>query len=386
MSLKQRAFEFHNRTNAVRRVTREAITTLHAAWNGPRWAYPLTIGLWALDVLLPTSADDAGLAIELPLSTELLQELRRLFPPQCVRHQPTLGALNIPGAFLLGLDGQVAGVVTNSGYYGGWGIYDIARVQAVLQSLWAPGTWMQVSLESSSSGFGQPKLEFAPVPRVEIVGEYLSALRGLAGSTTSFGVVGPTGSGKTAVLCDLLRNKRVLSLPGSIDPSVFRALLRLFTPDVVLLDDVPLKASAFDVPLARMLDIAANYQIQCIFTLMHDSLEPGDLAPGSLYWPGVRPGRIEKIVVLRPPDLADRRAILRHAGLGGEILETACAASEGLTGAYLCALARRVLGGEELTTAVAMVRRQAPSGLSPKPETPKPEMPEPPISLAHLGE
>ncbi len=68
----------------------------------------------------------------------------------------------------------------------------------------------------------------------------------------------------------------------------------------------------------------------------------GVVKPGTFYFPGMRPGRIDEIIFLPPPDKINRRKILlcymKPEYVTEEILEN----SRGLSGAYLKELATRI--------------------------------------------
>lgn len=82
-------------------------------------------------------------------------------------------------------------------------------------------------------------------------------------------------------------------------------------------------------------------------TLMVDDVTIEEMQkPGKLYWPGMRPGRIDEIILMPLPDAAKRAKVLSlylgKAGLPQTHLEAFVDATEGLSGAYLARFVDRL--------------------------------------------
>lgn len=182
-------------------------------------------------------------------------------------------------------------------------------------------------------------------------------------------VVGPTGAGKTALCRTVLGSARLLQVPGrGLGLAAIYELCEALRPEVLLVDDLVLSDHGLDEAFAAMVDRLQPMVSLLLVTMMKDELtaEQAD-RPGGLYWPGMRAGRIDRVVYLPPPGPADRRAILERLGVRGEALDALTALSEGLTGAYLEEAVRR-LGAEpapeRLGEVMRALRAQAPAAFS----------------------
>jgi hypothetical protein len=218
------------------------------------------------------------------------------------------------------------------------------------------------------------ELELAPLPpRGDLVGvdgldTIVANLSGLGAGRTIL-VRGPSGVGKSTFAQFLAERlvgsaSRFLQIPAAVMAGMgHRALGELASflrPDVLLIDDVPFEDNA--LKLLTRLELVRSPDLLVVLTQM---TEPGDIdpmpAPGALYHPGMRPGRIDEVITLLAPDREQRRVILQHY-LGAPPPEAAIDGTEGLTGAYLKELARRIRerGPFTLEKEIASLLAQAP--------------------------
>lgn len=181
-------------------------------------------------------------------------------------------------------------------------------------------------------------------------------------------IVGPTGAGKTSLARTALGNQRVLQMPcAAVNTDALVELAAVLQPGVVLLDDIVLNRSGLDQELAGMMDRLHGRVELVIATFMDDELTREQAwRPGGLYWPGMRAGRIDRVVFLSPPDLEERRKILEHYGVEGDVLGALAGLSQGLTGAFLRQLALLSVGRAvtEIPAIVRQLRAQAPAAFS----------------------
>jgi hypothetical protein len=192
-------------------------------------------------------------------------------------------------------------------------------------------------------------------------------------------VRGPSGAGKTTVARRLAARAigpgaRMLQIPseilGVLESSQLREVVSILQPDVLVIDDVVFDEDAPDL-LTRLEAVRSDRT----FVVLTQMTAPGEAEavpePGSLYRPGMRPGRIDEIVTVKAPDEEGRRAILMHY-LASEPPTLAVTATAGLTGAYLKELARRIRarGTEHLEEEIAALLAQAPVRRDPRPGRP----------------
>lgn len=164
-------------------------------------------------------------------------------------------------------------------------------------------------------------------------------------------LIGPSGAGKTmtalATAAELESAGRTLRLQGealkSLRAEDLEQVIDLLQPTCVLLDDIDVADTSH---LMHLLDHLAgsDRQVLVLATVMHE----GAVEDARL--PGLRPERVDVIVPFRTPTDDDRRAILVHYGLDEELAGRLAADEriQRLTGAYLRALADRLLAGMEL--------------------------------------
>jgi len=160
-------------------------------------------------------------------------------------------------------------------------------------------------------------------------------------------LVGPTGSGKTTLARRIVAQAGLKTLVRVSAPTLDQGrahgvlnALKLMGPDAVLVDDIPLRQGEVDHQLLELFEALEGLVPMVLGTLMVDDKAVTEMQrPGALYWPGMRPGRIDRVIFLPRPDADARREILRHYGeeiLGcGSRLTDVVQATGGLTGAYL---------------------------------------------------
>ncbi|MCP4806014.1 MAG: hypothetical protein GY913_34500 [Proteobacteria bacterium] len=236
----------------------------------------------------------------------------------------------------------------------------------LLGRLWTEHPGLAVEAQNTLAGVERLSLVplravTAPVgPAAEELREWL---RSPAEGTRVVLIVGPTGAGKTTMARTAIPNGRVLQIAASMGHQAALELTALLCPEVVLLDDLVL-GDGLDAGFAALLDRLHGHVPLVVATLMDDTLTAASAhKPGALYWPGMRAGRLDRVVFIAPPDADGRRAILAHHGLFDD---EAVRLSAGLTGAFLEELARRRLRepSRALAEVVTELRAQAPASFS----------------------
>jgi hypothetical protein len=249
-----------------------------------------------------------------------------------------------------------------------------AQLAAALRpTIWRASTELQVLARKDVYGCLED-IQLVPLPALDdlagptVLEDLVLRVGEARGSTVL--VRGPSGVGKSTVARRLAAramgpDAHVLQIPAEIldalEASELREVASILRPDVLVIDDVAFDDDAPD--LLTSLEVVRN---DATFVVLTQMTEPGEIedgapAPGSLYHPGMRPGRIDEIVTVRAPDEDGRRAILAHY-LGMDPPELAVTATTGLTGAYLKELARRVRarGTDRLGEEIAALLAQAP--------------------------
>lgn len=240
-------------------------------------------------------------------------------------------------------------------------------------------------------------LELVPMtPPGVYIGEpgvdwFVERLKRHGDETRSLLLVGPTGVGKSTlgrlIARNLLGGGRVLKISSKAltmceAPDVIDLVVTL-RPDVLLLDDV----SMIDVDrhgpgsqqqMLELLEALHGKAKLLVATLMSDSriladqVEPRD---GANYYSGMRPGRIDEVVIVKRPSPRVREQILLHY-LGGAdamaalgvtkgVLADMVRRCDGLTGAYLGEVAHRVKvhGVKNYKSEIQSVKAAAPSAV-----------------------
>ena len=169
-------------------------------------------------------------------------------------------------------------------------------------------------------------------------------------------LVGATGSGKST-FARLLADKkgRILKINGTsllnLSGSFIEELLKIMKPDVLLLDDLQIFLKMKSEEEAGILEVIekANENtklvVGTIMTGPEKVLDIRNLAPGSLYFSGLRPGRFNKVIGLDLPGFEVRRKIIQSylkKPVTEEILDLLARESENLSRAYLKQLATEI--------------------------------------------
>lgn len=169
---------------------------------------------------------------------------------------------------------------------------------------------------------------------------------------------GPTGVGKSFLARYMARkvwgeDVKMLQITSdalpSLSPQGIEAVVHWFRPHVLILDDVPLEGNNVSTYLA-LYESLRQTGCTVITTLMTSATANPPTEAGSVYFPGMRPGRIDDVFTLSYPTLEERREILAHvyfklAGrlLPSDVLEEIAAATEYLSFAYLESFIERVV-------------------------------------------
>lgn len=240
----------------------------------------------------------------------------------------------------------------------------------LLSGIWQQGSAWVVGEESTSNW----QLALSPLAEVRDapIGRVADDLRAWVsqgtGATRIALIVGPTGAGKTSLARTALGRARTLQFPARLrfeDAAV--ELAKVLRPDVVLLDDIVLGRGGLDQSLAGLLDRLQGKVPLVIATFMDDALTAKDAnRPGGLYWPGMRAGRLDRVVFLPPPDLDERARILGYYGVPLPRVQPLAQLTQGLTGAFVREVARRRLADPTLSDEdlVKGIRAQAPEAFS----------------------
>lgn len=183
-------------------------------------------------------------------------------------------------------------------------------------------------------------------------------------------LVGGSGSGKSslarAIGAEIAADSRVLRVDGDsvgvLTSSVIAGAVELMKPDLLILDDVQ---SMMGTPgLMSLLEVMRDG-----FTVLtYMDTEPRKPGRGTLHFAGMRPGRIDEIVYVETLDDIGRRDVLDYYFGRSCPLDTAdmialVSLTEGLSGAYLMELVRRIqlFGVDDWRSEVESVLRAAPA-------------------------
>ena len=168
---------------------------------------------------------------------------------------------------------------------------------------------------------------------------------------------GPSGCGKSTlarILAQHVSQQRVLKFDFSITSDVERfnqipTIVKQMKPSVIILDDVDLDKGKTNQIFLSLLESLHGQKCLVIATLMLSPEEVGKSNnPGCLYYPGMRPGRIDEIFDIGLPNQTSRKKILEfyqrkyQAPISPEILDALAKETNGLTGAYLDNLIQRI--------------------------------------------
>jgi AAA+ superfamily predicted ATPase len=221
------------------------------------------------------------------------------------------------------------------------------------------------------------------ITRMQDVGDYVGApspehyadrIRrlGAGGSPRSVLIRGPSGVGKSVLSRKIAQalgggESKTLKITGKAfnyaESSTLEQLIRIIRPNVLLVDDVSFHADRIESLLASMEALRVD-GVVVILTLMDNDVK---VRPGGSYFHGMRPGRIDDVVVLQAPDAWNRDLILRHyykkmgvsvPDMHGDIVR----GTDGMTAAYLreVVIRLRAFGCDGLKSELQMIRYMAP--------------------------
>jgi hypothetical protein len=185
---------------------------------------------------------------------------------------------------------------------------------------------------------------------------YLNRLRRYGDTPRTILIQGPTGSGKSVLARHVSRglgvSGRALKVEGD-KLSIWNSanlpeLVKYLQPSTLIVDDLQ-----FGNDIVPLLGILESLRVEgrlIIITRMVDLSEK--IKRGDSFIEGFRPGRIDEVINLYPPDREDRDLILRTNFKDNipreEIYSLILDKTKGLTGAYLAEIAKRIsLYGEE---------------------------------------
>lgn len=258
--------------------------------------------------------------------------------------------------------------------------------KAVQDIVWGKGvdymlaTSPETYRSPSSKGSGRFSLEEMPAPGAYIgektPAQYAARLskHGSAEPRSAL-LIGPSGAGKS-VLGRLIAKElssghstRTLKIASNVLKACrydeILGLVQALKPTVLLLDDCNLADAKYTEEFLAILE--ALHQPGCIVIVtMMTEKAPKDVERGALCFPGMRPGRIDESFVLGYPSLEERVRIISHymgnAPRTDNLYQEVAEATEGVTGAYLREISRRITlhGSESWKEEVDNVLRTAP--------------------------
>lgn len=161
-------------------------------------------------------------------------------------------------------------------------------------------------------------------------------------------IVGPTGVGKSFLARHVSEalGERSLTVSGDtlgeVSVSMVLSIVEVFRPGVVILDDIPNSNETRRKMLAVTEALHERGEAKVILTLMTD--REVEIKRGAAFIDGLRPGRVDEVLILNPPDEEGRKIFLK-AFLDIERVgwvDWLAKRSEGLSPAYLRELGLRV--------------------------------------------
>ena len=257
-----------------------------------------------------------------------------------------------------------------------WSLYNDEMLKKLIDSVWRRQieqnyNWLNIEVNGRNSrGDDRALVHFRSISSEPPVGNQFRDLdvafnRSKHRSRSVLALIGPTGAGKTSAVLSRYKKEKVLSLrvQEAWAFSGLTKLIEVLQPDVLVFDDVEL-TSSFSEPLARIIEVCGEFVPMVIMTYMKDDIGFEELKPGDVYWPGLRPGRVDDLIIIHPPKEEDRKIILAHFQCPSDLLEEAAKESEGLTGAFLKELAFRLQQGFPVKESIQRLRLQAPRGFT----------------------
>jgi len=199
-------------------------------------------------------------------------------------------------------------------------------------------------------------------------------VRNSDGSPRSIIIVGNTGSGKTTLSYLLAKRVggRILKIPSrefqSFSLTNIGKVLFYLQPSVLLLDDIQYvleRQDDYDFLLTTLESLNRDFTV--IGTIMDDGSMT--ITPSKFYYPGMRPGRIDEIIILQPLSAGCRKRILSHyltTNIADGVLTKIADAAGGFSGAYLKLLAFKLdtSGTSCWQRLIEIIRATAPLSMS----------------------
>lgn len=185
------------------------------------------------------------------------------------------------------------------------------------------------------------------VPSVESVVDLVRRSGGSEG-TRSILIVGESGLGKSTMarrVADAIYDDGILIVPNDAVVNFINNVDAVSTirPNAIILEDVPLAQS---VTLLSFYESLRGTVPLLISTFMASRRDAAKTGPGADYWPGMRPGRVDQIIRLYPPDALQVCEILRgYLGSEPEEAMVSAATAARFGGAHLRELSNRVRSG-----------------------------------------
>lgn len=231
----------------------------------------------------------------------------------------------------------------------------------IREAVWTGQDLVLVPLKSKEEvGFGKPSggvnLDITPMGEPGMyVGRreaswYAEKLQKYEGRPRTIMFRGPTGVGKSVlgrlIAREMSSNPRVLKISSdalkSMEQASLLGVVHYLKPTVLLLDDLDMKNRADD--FLAVLESLREEGVLVVITIQDDEVTgEEDPKPGSWYFSGMRPGRVDDMYLLGPPGESERfqilGAYLKGVDYDMSILSEVARQTEGLTGAYLMNLA-----------------------------------------------